>query len=126
MGLVTKVFVGNEREMYHRMAEWYKSPECEGLRVAWGPYPATQGALQSWPGFVAVTNAFLDSDAADDRLAVATAAGEPAAAEAEESVATGSAAAATAGRSSAASLSRNAFVTATKPGQACSAPGVAG
>ena len=60
MGLVTKVFVGNEREMYHRMAEWYKSPECEGLRVAWGPYPATQGALQSWPGFVAVTNAFLD------------------------------------------------------------------
>ena len=60
MELVTKVFVGNEREMYHRMAEWYKSPECEGLRVAWGPYPATQGALQSWPGFVAVTNAFLD------------------------------------------------------------------
>ena len=59
MGLDTKVFVGNEREMYHRMAEWYKSPECEGLRVAWGPYPA-QGALQSWPGFVAVTNAFLD------------------------------------------------------------------
>ena len=42
------------------MAEWYKSPECEGLRVAWGPYPATQDALQSWPGFVAVTNAFLD------------------------------------------------------------------
>ena len=60
MGLDTKVFVGDEREMYHRMAEWYKSPECEGLRVAWGPYPATQDALQSWPGFVAVTNAFLD------------------------------------------------------------------
>ena len=42
------------------MAEWYIRPECEGLRAAWGPYPATQGALQSWPGFVAVTNAFLD------------------------------------------------------------------
>ena len=74
--------------MYHRMAEWYDRPECDALRAAWGAYPATPGALKSWPGFVAVTNAFLDSDAADDRLFVATAAGEPAAAEAEESVAT--------------------------------------
>ena len=78
----------DEAKMYHRMAEWYDRPECDALRAAWGAYPATPGALQSWPGFVAVTNAFLDSDAADDRLAVATAAGEPAAAEAEESVAT--------------------------------------
>ena len=78
----------DETEVYHRMHKWYNSPECDALRAAWGAYPATPGALQAWPGFVAVTNAFLDSDAADDRLAVATAAGEPAAAEAEESVAT--------------------------------------
>ncbi len=70
--------------MYRRMADWYDRPECDALRAAWGPYPATPAALQSWPGFVAVTNAFLDSDAADDRPAVATAA-EPVAAEAEES-----------------------------------------
>ena len=76
MELDTKVFVGNEREMYHRMAEWYIRPECEGLRAAWGPYPATQGALQAWPGFVAVTNAFLD-DETHGRS------GEPVAAEAE-------------------------------------------
>ena len=73
-----------EVKMYRRMADWYDRPECDALRAAWGPYPATPAALQSWPGFVAVTNAFLDSDAADDRPAVATAA-EPVAAEAEES-----------------------------------------
>ena len=78
----------DETEVYHRMHEWYDRPEHDALRAAWGAYPATPAALQAWPGFVAVTNAFLDSDAADDRLAVATAAGEPAAAEAEESVAT--------------------------------------
>ena len=50
----------DEAKMYHRMAEWYDRPECDTLRAAWGAYPATPGALQSWPGFVAVTNAFLD------------------------------------------------------------------
>ena len=69
-----------ETEAYHRMHKWYNSPECDALRAAWGAYPAAPGALQAWPGFVAVTNAFLDS--------VAATAGEPAAAEAEESVAT--------------------------------------
>ena len=77
----------DETEVYHRMHKWYNSPECDALRAAWGAYPATPAALQAWPGFVAVTNAFLDSDAADKRPAVAAAA-EPAAAEAEESVAT--------------------------------------
>ena len=73
----------DEVKIYHRMADWYNSPECDALRAAWGAYPATPGALQSWPGFVAVTNAFLDSDAADNRPAVAAAA-EPVATEAEE------------------------------------------
>ena len=30
------------------------------LRAAWGAYPASPETLESWPGFVAVTNAFLD------------------------------------------------------------------
>ena len=72
----------DEVKMYHRMADWYNRPECDALRATWGAYPATPGALQAWPGFVAVTNAFLDSDAADDRPAVAAAA-EPVATEAE-------------------------------------------
>ena len=50
----------DETEVYHRMHEWYNRPEHDALRAAWGAYPATPGALQSWPGFVAVTNAFLD------------------------------------------------------------------
>ena len=74
----------DETEVYHRMHEWYKRPECDALRAAWGAYPATPGALQAWPGFVTVTNAFLDSDAADDR-SDAVAATEPVAAEAEAS-----------------------------------------
>ena len=45
---------------YHRMAGWYNSPECDALRAAWGAYPASPETLESWPGFVAVTNAFLD------------------------------------------------------------------
>ena len=65
--------------MYHRMADWYNSPECDALRAAWGPYPATPAALQAWPGFVRVTNAFLDYEAAHGRS------GESVAAEAEES-----------------------------------------
>ena len=76
----------DEVKMYHRMADWYNSQQCDALRATWGAYPATPGALQAWPGFVAVTNAFLDSDAADDRPTVAAAA-EPVAAEAEEPIA---------------------------------------
>ena len=76
----------DETEVYHRMHAWYNRPECDALRAAWGAYPATPAALQAWPGFVAVTNAYLDSDAADDRPVVAAAA-EPVAAEAEEPIA---------------------------------------
>ena len=52
-------------KMYHRMSGWYnEAPESAALRTAWGAYPTTPRALESWPGFVAVTNAFLDSSAA--------------------------------------------------------------
>ena len=37
-----------EVKMYRRMADWYDRPECDALRAAWGPYPATPAALQSW------------------------------------------------------------------------------
>ena len=69
----------DETEVYHRMHEWYHSPERDALRAVWGAYPATPGALQAWPGFVRVTNAFIDYEAAHGRS------GESVAAEAEES-----------------------------------------
>ena len=37
----------DETEVYHRMHEWYNSPERDALRAAWGAYPATPGALQA-------------------------------------------------------------------------------
>ncbi len=49
-------------EMHQRMAGWYNNaPEAAALRAAWGEYPETPDALQAWPGFVAVTNTFLDA-----------------------------------------------------------------
>ena len=49
-------------EMYKRIADWYNSPEGDALRAAWGAYPSSPETLESWPGFVAVTNAFLDHE----------------------------------------------------------------
>jgi len=47
--------------MYYRMASWYNdAPESAALRAAFGAYPAAPETLEAWPGFVAVTNAFLD------------------------------------------------------------------
>ena len=52
----------NAEEMHQRMAGWYNgAPEAAALRAAWGEYPGTPDALQAWPGFVQVTNAFLDA-----------------------------------------------------------------
>ena len=48
-------------EMYYRIAAWYNSAECDALRDAWGAYPEP-GEFQTWPGFVTVTNAFLDRE----------------------------------------------------------------
>ena len=60
------------------MHKWYNSPECDALRAAWGAYPASPETLESWPGFVAVTNAFLDHAGPPTAPAVASerAAGE--------------------------------------------------
>ena len=56
-------------KMYHRMAGWYNdAAESAALRAAWGAYPATPGELEAWPGFVAVTNAFLDHQGQQEPL----------------------------------------------------------
>ena len=51
-------------EMYNQIAAWYKQPENAGLRARWGAYPDPE-ELQTWPGFVRVTNAFLDATVLD-------------------------------------------------------------
>ena len=48
--------------MYNQIAAWYNAPENAALRATWGAYP-DPGEFQTWPGFVAVTNAFLDREA---------------------------------------------------------------
>ena len=54
--------VPKAEEMHQRMGCWYTfAPEAAALRAAWGEYPGTSDALQAWPGFVQVTNAFLDA-----------------------------------------------------------------
>ena len=50
-------------EMHQRMAGWYNdAPEAAALRATWGAFPEPD-EFQTWPGFVAVTNAFLDREA---------------------------------------------------------------
>ena len=49
-------------EMYNQIAAWYSEPENAALRKIWGAYPDPDD-FQTWPGFVAVTNAFLDREA---------------------------------------------------------------
>ena len=49
-------------EIYNQIAAWYNDPETAALRATWGAYPE-RDAFQTWPGFVAVTNAFLDREA---------------------------------------------------------------
>ena len=48
--------------MYNQIAAWYDKPENVALRATWGAYPE-RDEFQTWPGFVAVTNAFLDREA---------------------------------------------------------------
>ena len=47
-------------EMYNQIAAWYNQPENAVLRARWGPFPDPD-EFQTWPGFVRVTNAFLDA-----------------------------------------------------------------
>ena len=51
-------------EMYNQIAAWYNQPENAALRARWGAYPDPE-ELQTWPGFVRVTNAFLDATVLD-------------------------------------------------------------
>ena len=52
-------------EMYKQIAAWYNAPENAALRATWGAYPEPD-EFQTWPGFVAVTNAFLDREAPEE------------------------------------------------------------
>lgn len=54
----------NYEEMYNQIAAWYNQPENAALRARWGAYPDPE-ELQTWPGFVRVTNAFLDATVLD-------------------------------------------------------------
>jgi hypothetical protein len=49
-------------EMYNQISAWYNASENAALRSTWGPFPQPD-EFQTWPGFVAVTNAFLDREA---------------------------------------------------------------
>ena len=51
-------------DTYNRMADWYNEPEAAALRAKWGQSPAPD-EFQTWPGFVAVTNAFLDASTSE-------------------------------------------------------------
>ena len=51
-------------EMYNQIAAWYKKPGNAALRARWGPFPDPD-EFQTWPGFVRVTNAFLDATVLD-------------------------------------------------------------
>ena len=46
------------------MKDWYNEPENAALRATWGVFPE-HDEFQTWPGFVAVTNAFLDASTSE-------------------------------------------------------------
>ena len=47
-------------EAHGRMVGWYEAPAQAALRRRWGPFPTRPEQLEAWPGFVPVTNAFMD------------------------------------------------------------------
>ena len=47
-------------EVHGRMVGWYEAPAQAALRRRWGPFPTRPEELEGWPGFVRVTNAFMD------------------------------------------------------------------
>jgi hypothetical protein len=62
-------------EMYNQIAAWYNEPENAALRARWGAYP-DPGELQTWPGFVRVTNAYLDATVLDGEAVTSPASSE--------------------------------------------------
>ena len=47
-------------DVHGRMIGWYEAPAQAALRRRWGPFPTRPEELEGWPGFVRVTNAFMD------------------------------------------------------------------
>ena len=47
------------REVHGRMVGWYEGQVA--LRQRWGPFPTRPELLEAWPGFIPVTNAFMDA-----------------------------------------------------------------
>jgi len=47
-------------EVHQRMVGWYEAPAQAALRRRWGPFPTRSEQFEAWPGFVPVTNAFMD------------------------------------------------------------------
>ena len=47
-------------DVHGRMVGWYEAPAQAELRRRWGPFPLRPEELEAWPGFVPVTNVFMD------------------------------------------------------------------
>ena len=56
------------------MVSWYEGQVA--LRQRWGPFP-TPELLETWPGFVRVTNAFMDAREAECETPVAVQVARP-------------------------------------------------
>ena len=60
--------------MYNQIAAWYNEPEA-ALRARWGAFPEPE-EFKTWPGFVRVTNAFLDATVLDGEAVTSPASSE--------------------------------------------------
>ena len=60
---------------YSRVKDWYNEPENAALRATWGTFPE-HDEFQTWSGFVAVTNAFLDAAVLDGEVVTSPASSE--------------------------------------------------
>ena len=48
-------------EVHNEMARWYQAPQQAALHQTFGPFPPPD-RFEAWPGFVPVTNAFMDAE----------------------------------------------------------------
>ena len=48
-------------EVHDEMARWYQAPQQAALHQTFGPFPPPD-RFEAWPGFVPVTNAFMDAE----------------------------------------------------------------
>ena len=49
------------REVHDQIARWYQAPQQAALHQMFGPFPPPD-RFEAWPGFVPVTNAFMDAE----------------------------------------------------------------